>query len=134
MAASAKTVKTKASVTEFLSSLENETRRADAKAVLKLMKDVTGEKAAMWGPSIVGFGSYKLKSGEWPIIGFSPRKTAIVLYIVPEILEHDPLLEKLGKHKNGKSCLYINKLEDVDQKVLRQLVEKSVAYMRATHS
>ncbi len=128
-----KTKKTGASVTAFIDAVENDVRRADAKAVLKLMKDVTGEKAAMWGPSIIGFGSYKSASGDWPIVGFSPRKTSLVLYVVPGFTQYEALLKRLGKHKTGKSCLYLNKLADVDQGVLRELVERSVAHMRAKH-
>jgi len=128
-----KTKKTAASVTAFIDAVDNEVRRADAKAVLRLMKDVTGEKAAMWGPSIVGFGAYRSASGDWPIVGFSPRKSNLVLYIMPGFAQYEALLKKLGKHKTGKSCLYLNKLADVDMAVLRELVERSVAHMRAKH-
>lgn len=128
-----KTKKTTASVTGFIDAVESDVRRADAKAVLKMMKEVTGEKAALWGPSIVGFGAYTTPSGEWPIVGFSPRKANLVLYVMPGFAQYDALMKKLGKHKTGKSCLYINKLADVDQGVLRELVERSVAHMRATH-
>lgn len=130
MAAEPKTKKTTASVTAFIDAVENETRRADAKAVLKLMKDATGEKPAMWGPSIIGFGAYKGPTGDWPIVGFSPRKANLVLYIMPGFAQYDALLAKLGKHKTGKSCLYLNKLSDTDPAVLRQIVERSVAHMR----
>lgn len=127
------TKKTAASVTAFIDAVENDVRRADARAVLKLMKDVTGEKAALWGPSIIGFGSYKSATGDWPIVGFSPRKANLVLYVMPGFAQYDALLKKLGKHKTGKSCLYLNKLADVDQAVLRDLVERSVAHMRSRH-
>jgi hypothetical protein len=130
MAYEPKTKKTKASVTAFLDAVENEQRRKDAKAVLKMLKEVTGEKPAMWGPSIVGFGSYQTPTGDWPIAGFSPRKTSIVLYLEPRLLERSPLMKKLGKHKHGKSCLYINKLDDVDLDVLRELATVSFKYMR----
>jgi Domain of unknown function (DU1801) len=125
-----KTKKTTASVTAFIDAVENETRRADAKAVLKLLKDVTGEKPAMWGPSIVGFGSYPSPTGDWPITGFSPRKANMVLYVLHDFPQRDALLARLGKHKTGKACLYINRLADVDMDVLRELTEKSVAAMR----
>lgn len=128
-----KTKKTAASVTAFIDAVENDVRRTDARAVLKLMKDVTGEKAALWGPSIIGFGSYKSATGDWPIVGFSPRKANLVLYVMPGFAQYDALLKKLGKHKTGKSCLYLNKLADVDQAVLRDLVERSVAHMRSRH-
>ncbi len=128
-----KTTKTKASVTAFLDAVDNDTRRADAKAVLKLMRDATGEKPAMWGASIVGFGSYRSNTGDWPIVGFSPRKTSLVLYIMPGFAGHERLLARLGKHKTGKSCLYVNKLADVDREVLAEIVTRSVAEMREKH-
>jgi hypothetical protein len=128
-----KTKKTGASVTAFIDAVENDVRRADAKAVLKLMKDASGERAAMWGPFIIGFGSYKSASGDWPIVGFSPRKANLVLYVMPGFTQYEGLLKRLGKHKTGKSCLYLNKLADVDQGVLAELVERSVAHMRAKH-
>lgn len=134
MASEPKTKKTTASVSAFIDAVENETRRKDAKAVLKMMKEVTGEKPALWGPSIIGFGSYKAASGDWPIVGFSPRKANLVLYIMPGFAQYDALLGKLGKHKTGKSCLYLNKLTDVDEGVLRELVERSVAHMRKKHA
>lgn len=125
-----KTQKTKASVTQFIAAVEDETRRKDAKAVDKMMREITGEKPAMWGPTIVGYGSYASRSGDWPITGFSPRKSALTLYVMPGFSEYGPLLKKLGKHKIGKSCLYINKLSDVDQDVLREIVTRGVKYMR----
>jgi hypothetical protein len=128
-----KTKRTGESVTKFIDAVENDVRRADAKAVLKMMKEVTGEKAEMWGPSIIGFGVYKTPTGDWPVLGFSPRKANMVLYIAPALLKSDPLMKRLGKHKNGVSCLYINKLDDVDISVLRALVEKSLAYMRKAY-
>ncbi len=130
MAAEPKTKKTTASVTAFIDAVENEVRRADAKAVLKMLKEVTGEKPAMWGPSIIGFGSWKTPSGYWPMIGFSPRKTNLVLYVLGDFPKEKALLAKLGKHKTGKSCLYINKLSDVDQSVLKDLAAHSLAEMR----
>jgi hypothetical protein len=131
-----KTIKNDASVAGFLDAVENETRRKDAFALLKLMKEVTGEEPAMWGPSIVGFGSYHYtyasgREGDWPIVGFSPRKRNLTLYIMDGFDEYGSLLAKLGKHTTGKACLYINKLADVDMDVLRELVKKSVEYMRA---
>jgi len=130
VAAEPKTKKTTASVTAFIDAVENETRRADAKTVLKMLKDVTGEKPAMWGPSIIGFGSWKSPSGDWPIVGFSPRKANLVLYVLGDYPKEKALLAKLGKHKTGKSCLYINKLSEVDQGVLKELAAQSVAEMR----
>jgi len=129
-----KTKKNEASVEGFLKSVENEKRREDSSAVLDLMKEVTGEKPTMWGTSIVGFGSYHYKGasgreGDWMKVGFSPRKQSMTLYIMDGFGSYDSLLEKLGKYKTGKSCLYINKLEDVDQTVLRELVKQSFKSM-----
>jgi len=124
-----KTQRTKASVAAFIAAVEDETRRKDAKAVDKVMREITGEKAAMWGPSIIGYGEYQTKSGPWPRTGFSPRKANLVVYILPGFKEHEPLLKKLGKHKTGKSCLYINKLADVDEAVLRELIKRGWAHM-----
>ena len=128
-----KTQKTKSSVAAFLASVEDEQRRKDAKAVDKIMRQETGEKAAMWGASIVGYGAYEGPTGTWMKIGFSPRKANLVLYIMPGLKEHDALLKKLGKHKTGKACLYINRLADVDEAVLRTLIAKSYAHMVAKY-
>ncbi|MDH3424818.1 MAG: DUF1801 domain-containing protein [Gemmatimonadota bacterium] len=130
-----KTKKNRQSVTKFLSSVQDTARRADAKKVVALMKDVTGEKPAMWGDSIVGFGTYRYKyesgrEGECPVTGFSPRKANLTLYIMSGFSQYRELLGKLGKHKTGKSCLYINRLEDVDMKVLRRLVRESVTHVK----
>lgn len=129
-----KTKKNEASVEGFLKSVENEKRREDSFVVLDLMKEVTGEKPTMWGTSIVGFGSYHYKGasgreGDWMKVGFSPRKQSMTLYIMDGFGSYDSLLNKLGKYKTGKSCLYINKLEDVDQTVLRELVKQSFKSM-----
>ena len=131
-----KTKPTKVSVTAFLSALKDQTKRADAKALVKLIQRATGEKPKMWGPSIVGFGSYHYvydsgREGDMPLAGFSPRKPAIVLYIMTGFKDCKPLLAKLGKYSTGKVCLYVKKLADVDQKVLEALVVRSVAAMRA---
>ncbi len=131
-----KTKPTKVSVTAFIEEIPEELKRSDAKVLVKLMRSATGEKAAMWGQSIVGFGSchYKYESGregDMPLIGFSPRKNALVLYGTAGFEGADVLLAKLGKHTMGKGCLYIKKLADVDQKVLEALVGKAVAATRA---
>jgi hypothetical protein len=130
-----KTKKTDASVLEFLNAVEHDKRRTDGLALLELMRDVTAEEPAMWGPSIVGFGSYQYeyasgRTGEWPVVGFSPRKRSLTVYITPGLEQYEPLLEKLGKYRTGKGCLYINKLEDVDEQVLRELIRQSVAHVR----
>ncbi len=131
-----KTQTTKASVTDFVEAIPDQARRADAKALLKLMRTATGEKPKMWGPSIIGFGSYHYKydsgrEGDMPMVGFSPRKAATVFY---GLGGSGDLLSKLGKHTTGKGCVYVKKLADVDQKVLETLVVKSVAAAKAKHS
>lgn len=118
-----KTQKTKVSVAQFIAAVEDETRRKDAKAVDKMMREITGEKPAMWGPSIIGYGEYDGATGKWPRLGFSPRKANLVLYLM-DGYDTEPLMKKLGKHKTGRSCLYINKLTDVDETVLRQIADK----------
>jgi uncharacterized protein DUF1801 len=131
-----KTKATKLSVTEFIDGLTDPVKRADAKALVRMMQSATGEKPKMWGPSIVGFGSYHYtyesgREGDMPVIAFSPRKAATVLYGMTGFSEADGLLAKLGKHTTGKGCLYIKKLADVDQRVLETLVSKALAAKRA---
>lgn len=130
-----KTKKNDASVENFLNSVANQTRREDSLSLLGLMRDVTGEEAKMWGSSIVGFGSYHYvyqsgREGDWMLTGFSPRKQNLAIYIMAGFSDYGPLLEKLGKHKTGKSCLYVNKLADVDINVLHELVRRGVRSMR----
>lgn len=132
-----KTKPTDDSVEAFLHSVQNKRRREDSFKVLELMKEATGEEPKMWGSSIVGFGSYHFKyasgrEGDWMAIGFSPRKQSLTLYIMDGFAEYDVLLGELGKHRTGKSCLYINKLDDVDLDVLRDLVQKSVEHMASS--
>lgn len=134
-----KTKRNRKSVEKFLDDVENTRRREDAREVLKLMQDVTGEKPEMWGDSIVGFGKYRYKyesgrEGESMLTGFSPRKANLTLYIMSGFSRYQDLLERLGKHKTGKSCLYVNRLEHLDLDVLRQLVEESVAAVKARES
>lgn len=131
-----KTKPTKVSASKYIAEIGDEARRADAKALVKLLQEVTGEKAAMWGPSIVGFGSYHYKydsgrEGDMPLIGFSPRKPATVLYGATGFAGADNLLAKLGKYTMGKGCLYIKNLADVDSAVLKKLLVKAVAARRA---
>src|SRR5437868_3584596 len=133
-----KTKPTKLSVAAFIDALTDPSRRADAKALVKLMQCATGEKPKMWGPSIIGFGSYHYtydsgREGDIPLAGFSPRKAATVLYGMTGLSDSEALLAKLGKHTTGKGCLYVKKLADVDQKVLEELVVKSVAARRARY-
>ena len=129
-----KTKPTDAGVAAFVDAIENATRKADAFALLEVYNDIIGMQPVMWGPSIIGYGSYHYKydsgrEGDMCRIGFSPRKGNTVLYLVDGFDGHAALLEKLGKHKTGKSCLYIKRLSDVDESVLEQLVVKSLTYM-----
>ena len=131
-----KTKPTKLSVAAFINALTDRERRADAKALVKLMESAAGEKPKMWGPSIIGFGSYHYKyesgrEGDMPVVAFSPRKTATVLYGITGFGEAAALLAKLGDHTIGKGCRYIKNLADVDQHVLETLVVKSLAAKRA---
>ena len=133
-----KTKKSAASVDEFLAGVEDEQRRKDCHRVLALMKKVTGEKPKMWGPSIVGFGRYHYRyesgrEGDWFLTGFSPRKKDLTLYIMAGFDQYDELMSRLGKHKTGKSCLYLRSLEDIDQDVLEELVGASVAATKKTY-
>lgn len=130
-----KTKKNDASVRGFIDGVENETRRNDAWKMVELMESVTGEKPAMWGPSIIGFGSYHYKyasgrEGDWMLTGFSPRKQSTSVYLLCGFDELEDLLPKLGKYKTGKGCLYINKLADIDQDILKQMIQRSVNILR----
>ena len=133
-----KTKPTTMSVPTFLDACTDEAQRTDAKTLAKLMQRVTGKKAAMWGSSIIGFDSYHYtyesgREGDMPIVGFSPRKAANVLYGTIGFDGAEALLAKLGKHTTGKGCLYIKKLADVDMKVLETLLKKAVAATGARH-
>ena len=124
-----KTQKNDASVDKFLASIADEQKRTNCLDVLKLMKEITGEPAVMWGKAIVGFGSFhyrgKTSEGDWFHVGFSPRKQNLVLYLHCELEKQTALLEKLGKHKIGKSCLYLKKLEDAHLPTLKKLIKKA---------
>jgi hypothetical protein len=130
-----KTQKNEGDVEAFLSGVENDTMREDSFELLEMMREITADEGAMWGPSIVGFGSHQFayasgREGDWFEVGFSPRKQNLTIYIMPGFDRYEGLLEKLGKHSTGKSCLYIRKLEQVDRAVLRELVEASVEHLR----
>ena len=132
---SPKTQKNDASVADFLAAIEHPTKREDCIRLSNILTEITGQKPAMWGDSIVGFDTYHYvyasgREGDWPITGFSPRKQNLTLYIMPGFDRYTTLLTKLGKHKTSKSCLYIKKLEDIDETVLREIIADSVAYMR----
>ncbi|WPU95024.1 DUF1801 domain-containing protein [Mucilaginibacter sabulilitoris] len=129
-----KTTETTASVADFLNSVTDETKRKDSFRLVEIMEEQTGFKAKMWGPAIVGFGSYHYKydsgrEGDAPLAGFSPRKAEISLYLYQDFEEKQKLLVNFGKHKTGKGCIYIKKLQDIDETVLRQLIASSVNYM-----
>ena len=129
-----KTTQTERSVTDFISSIEDETKRDDSYSLIKLMQAQTGFEPKMWGPSIIGFGSYHYKyasghEGDAPLVGFSPRKDSISLYLF-NFNGKDELLKKFGKHKAAKACIYVKKLADIDSKVLKTMITNSVEYIR----
>jgi len=134
-----KTKATKASVIKFLNSIEPKEKMADSFALLKIFQDITKEKAVIWGSAIVGFGKYHYKSirstqeGDWPLVAFSPRKQSLTIYLMIGLKENKELLKKLGKHKTSVGCLYINRLVDIDQKILATLIKKSFQYMKKTY-
>jgi len=137
--AEAKTKPTEKSVDSFIATVEDDKVRADCYAIINLMEKVTGEKPKMWGPAIIGFGKYAYKyesghSGEICLIGFSPRKANISLYGLSGFPGQIELLQKLGKHKTGKGCLYIKKLTDVDIDVLESIIKQSVNFLKKEHS
>ena len=131
MAAEPKTKSTAASVTAHLDTIEDEARRKDAKALLKIYKDVTGEKPVMWGTAIVGFGSYTSKSGPWPLAAFAVRKSDLTLYV--GATRQAERLKALGKHKVGGGCLYVKRLSDVDEGVLRAVIADGYAHTKAEY-
>lgn len=133
-----KTVENDGDVLEFLNSVPDEQKRHDALQIMAMMQEVTGEEPRMWGDSIVGYGKYSYRyasgrEGEWPLVGFSPRKQDLTLYIMSGFDSFDDLREKLGKHKVGKSCLYIKRLADVNPDVLREMIRDSAEHMRTTN-
>ena len=130
----AKTKATKTDPLKFIDKVENEVKRKDSHELLAMMREITAEPPKMWGPSIIGFGSYHYRyasghEGETCLAGFSPRASALVVYLGPGI-ENKALMAKLGKHKRGVGCLYIKRLDDIDRGVLRKLVEHSIAEIR----
>ncbi len=131
-----KTQKTSASATRYLESVENPRRRRDGFAILQMMREITGLEPNMWGSSIIGFGEYHYKyesgrEGDFFLTGFSPRKQNISLYIMSGFEEYEGLMSKLGKHRTGAACLYINKLADIDVEVLRELIKESCESAKA---
>lgn len=133
-----KTTANSNAVSEFLDRITDAGRRQDAYEILALMQRVTGKPPRMWGPSIVGFDEYHYRyesghEGDMCMIGFSPRAKALTLYALPDMPEREALLARLGKHKTGKGCLYINKLADIDRGVLEDLLRAAYAWMQARH-
>ena len=127
-----------ASVDAFINGIDDEQKRADSFAVLKLMQQVTKAEPKMWGTAIIGFGAYRYKyasgrEGDWMLVGFSPRKANLTLYITRGFEQYDELLSKLGKYTTGGGCLYIKRLADVDTGVLKEMVKQSVAHLKATN-
>ena len=134
-----KTQKNGADVEEFLNAVPDNKKRVDSFRVMQLMQEVTGEEPTMWGTSIVGYGDYHYRyesgrEGDWFLVGFSPRKQNLTLYIMSGFDEYDELIGKLGKYKMGKACIYVNKLEDLDEQVLRKLVKKSADHVKAKYA
>ena len=134
-----KTEFTNQNVDDFLQTVENEQKRKDSYELIVLMESFTGEKAKMWGPTIIGFGNYHYKyksghEGNAPLVGFSPRKAAISLYVFTDLKEHQHLLENLGKFTMGKACIYVKKLADVNLGVLISLIKHSIDFLTTQHT
>ena len=130
-----KTKPTQASVNKFLNQLPDQERRDDCIAVAKMMEEITGEKPKMWGPSIVGFGTWHYKyasgrQGDWPIAAFSPRKKDLTVYLMMGFEKHVDLMKQLGKHSTGKSCLYIKRLSDIHVPTLKKLIKTSIKELK----
>jgi hypothetical protein len=133
-----KTKQTEVDVREFINTfVESEQKRIDSFALLDLMQKHTGYEPKMWGPTIIGFGQYHYKSersrqeGDWPLVGFSPRKAAISLYVFTGAAGHEHLLKDLGKFTMGKACIYVKKLSDIDENVLKSLITETIAYLQS---
>jgi len=138
MAYELKTKETDHSVVEFIEGVDSPKKREDAYRLLDLFTETTGYEAKMWGPSIIGFGSYHYKyptghEGDAPLVGFSPRKAKISLYFATGDSDREELLKQFGKHTSGKACVYINKLADVEEEVLKQLIVQSVSFLEKTY-
>lgn len=130
-----KTKETDNSVLEFIEQVDSPKKREDGYKLLDIFTETTGYQAKMWGPSIIGFGSYHYKyesghEGDAPLVGFSPRKAKISLYFAPGETKREELLNKFGKHTTGKACVYINKVADIDVEVLKALINESVSFLR----
>ncbi|MBR2568549.1 MAG: DUF1801 domain-containing protein [Paenibacillus sp.] len=133
-----KTKETGESVIAFIEAIENERKKADAYRLLDIFTEVSGYKAKMWGPTMIGFGSYRYTyptghSGEYFLVGFSPRKAKISLYFATGDHERERLLADFGKHTTGKSCVYVNKVDDIDIDVLKELIRQSILFLQAAY-
>lgn len=135
-----KTKQTNADVSDFINTFaDTEQKRLDSYELVKIMQDFTGFEPKMWGPTIIGFGSFHYKSdrsrqeGDWPLVGFSPRKAAISLYVYSGSPEHEHLLKNLGKFKLGKACIYIKKLSDIDQDELKKLMKETILFLKSKY-
>lgn len=138
MAYEQKTKPTDQSVVEFIEAIERPAKKEDAYRLLDIFHEETGYEPTMWGPSIIGYGSYHYTyktghEGDAPIVGFSPRKAAHSLYVAPNLEERDAFLSRLGKHKTAVACIYVNKLSDIDEEVLREMIRRSVEVTKARY-
>lgn len=135
-----KTKRTSQNPVDFLNTITPEEKRADSFKLLAMFEEITGEKSAMWGESIIGFGMYHYKSerssqeGDWPLVGFSPRKQNLTLYIMHGNNTNQELLGKLGKHKSSVGCLYVNRLSDIDETILQKLIKSAFEYMQKAYT
>ena len=130
-----KTKETDNSVIEFIEQVDNPKKREDAYRLLDIFTETTGFEAKMWGPSIIGFGTYHYKyetghEGDAPLVGFSPRKAKISLYFAPGVTRREELLSRFGKHTTGKACVYVNKVADIHEDVLKELIQQSVSFLQ----
>lgn len=130
-----KTTETNHSVIEFIEAVESPEKREDTYKLLEIFTETTGHEAKMWGPSIIGFGSYHYKyptghEGDAPLVGFSPRKAKISLYFATGDTKREELLQKFGKHTSGKACVYVNKIDDIDVDVLKELITQSISFLQ----
>lgn len=134
-----KTIETAASVEEFIASVPDDLKQKDCKEILKIFSDATGFEARMWGPAIIGFGRYHYKyesgrEGDAPLAAFSPRKDAVVLYLSSVFDKRDELLQKFGKHKAGKGCIYLKRLSDVNVEVLKEMINASIRHTKSQYA
>jgi hypothetical protein len=136
--AAPKTIETKASVTDFVKNIPEAQRQKDAQAIIKIMKEQSGFEPKMWGPAIIGFGSYHYKyesgrEGEAPLVGFSPRKSEFAIYLTSQFDKREELLKQFGKHKSAKGCIYFKKLEDINVEVFKKMIINSIKFYRGKY-